>query len=180
MAHHEAPAHHEDHASFKGAPTRIRRPMVLALGITVVFGAVEIVGALFTDSLALLADAGHMLSDVGALLMALSAMWLAQRPHTSTRSYGYLRAEVLAALLNGLVLWAIAGYIFWEAAHRFTDVPEVRSAPMLVVAVIGLGANLSLRSSYQKTQKRASISEEPSSTLWETYWVRWELSWLES
>ena len=142
MAQHEAPAHQEDHASFKGAPARVKRPMVLALGITVTFGAVEIVAALLTGSLALLADAGHMLSDVGALLMALTAMWLAQRPHTSTRSYGYLRAEVLAALLNGLVLWAIAGYIFWEAARRFADVPEVESAPMLAVAVAGLGANI--------------------------------------
>jgi cobalt-zinc-cadmium efflux system protein len=142
MAHHEIATHHEDRAIFTGAPSRTRRPMVLALGITVAFGAVEIAGALLTGSLALLADAGHMLSDMGALLMALSAMWLAQRPHTTTRSYGYLRAEVLAALLNGLALWAIAGYIFWEAAHRFVDVPEVRSAPMLVVAVLGLGANL--------------------------------------
>ena len=125
-----------------GLPPRQRRPLVLALGITSIVLAVEVAGGLLTGSLALLADAGHMASDVGALGLALLAMWIARRAHSPRRTYGYLRVEVLAALANGVLLWAVAGYIFWEAAGRFASVPEVRSGPMLAVAAAGLTANL--------------------------------------
>jgi cobalt-zinc-cadmium efflux system protein len=114
--------------------------MVLAL--TVAFTAVEVVGGLLTDSLALLADAGHMLSDNLALGVALLAVWLAGRPSTPDRSFGYQRAEILAALVNGLVLVALAIWIFVEAWGRLSDPPEVLAGWVAVVAVVGLAVNL--------------------------------------
>jgi cobalt-zinc-cadmium efflux system protein len=100
------------------------------------------VGGILTNSLALLADAGHMASDIGALGLSLGALWLASRPPSQQRTYGFHRAEVLAALLNSLTLMAVAGYIFWEASRRLADPPDVHSGPMLAVAALGLGANL--------------------------------------
>ncbi len=118
------------------------RPLVFALAITGTFLVIEVVGGLLTNSLALLADAGHMATDVAALLLALGAIWLARRPATPQRSFGYLRAEVLAALLNAATLVAISFYIFWEAFQRIGDPPHVDSGPMLAVAVAGLLANV--------------------------------------
>ena len=118
-----------------------RRPLVIALAITALFLVAEVIGALVTDSLALLADAGHMATDVAALALSLVAIWLARRPATPERSFGYLRAEVLAALINAGSLVAISGYIFWEAIQRLGSPPPVDSGPMLVVAIAGLGAN---------------------------------------
>jgi cobalt-zinc-cadmium efflux system protein len=103
---------------------------------------VEVIGGLWTGSLALLADAGHMLTDVGSLCMSLLAVWFAQRPPTPLNTYGYLRTEILAALANGVVLFLVAGYILYEAFQRVWEPPEVRSGPMLVIAVLGLGVNL--------------------------------------
>lgn len=123
-------------------PARVdRRPLAIALAITAVFLIVEVVGGLLTGSLALLADAGHMLTDVAALALALFATWLARRPATPARSFGYLRAEVLAALANAAALIAISLLIFWEALRRLGAPPEVDSGPMLIVAVAGLLAN---------------------------------------
>jgi cobalt-zinc-cadmium efflux system protein len=118
-----------------------RRPFVIALSITAIFLVVEVAGGLLTNSLALLADAGHMATDVGALALALTATWLASRPATAARSFGFYRAEVLAALLNAAALLAISGYIFWEAFHRLSEPPAVESGPMLLVAVAGIVAN---------------------------------------
>lgn len=115
--------------------------MAAALGITTFFMVVEVVGGVLTNSLALLSDAGHMLSDSSALGLSLLAIWLAARPHAPGRTFGYHRAEILAALANGLTLVAISLYVFWAAAQRFSDPPDVQSAPMLVVAVVGLSAN---------------------------------------
>jgi cobalt-zinc-cadmium efflux system protein len=114
--------------------------MVLAL--TVAFTAVEVVGGLLTGSLALLADAGHMLSDNLALGVALLAVWLAGRPSTPDRSFGYQRAEILAALVNGLILVGLAIWIFVEAWGRLSDPPEVLAGWVAVVAVVGLAVNL--------------------------------------
>lgn len=118
-----------------------RRPLVIALAITTTFLVAEVIGGLLTNSLALLADAGHMATDVAALALALFAIWLARRPATPERSFGYARAEVLAALVNAGSLIAISIYIFWEAFNRIGDPPEVESGPMLAVAVAGLAAN---------------------------------------
>lgn len=121
---------------------RSRRALAAALGITTFFMVVEIAGGVITNSLALLSDAGHMLSDASALGLGLFAIWLAGRPHTPGRTFGYHRAEILAALVNGVTLGAISVYIFREAARRFSDPPEIQGAPVLVVAVVGLAANI--------------------------------------
>lgn len=117
------------------------RPLLIALGITSLFLVAEVIGGLLTNSLALLADAGHMATDVAALALALFAMWLARRPATAERSYGFYRAEVLAALVNAATLVAISIFIFWEAFGRIGEPPEVDSGPMLAVAAAGLVAN---------------------------------------
>jgi len=119
-----------------------RRPMVLALTITSVFLIIEVIGAYISNSLALLADAAHMLTDVAAIALALFAMSLARRPATPERTFGFMRAEILAALVNAVALIVMAIYIFWEAWHRLQDPPEVQTNSMLLVAVAGLCANI--------------------------------------
>ena len=121
---------------------RSRRALALVLGLTATYTVVELVAGLLTGSLALLADAGHMLGDVGALGLALVAAWLASRPATPDRSFGFQRAEILAALVNGLVLVAIAIWIFIEAIGRLDDPPEILGGWMLAVALLGLAVNL--------------------------------------
>ena len=118
-----------------------QRPLALALAITVIFLGVEVAGGLLTNSLALLADAGHMATDAASLALALFAVWLARRPATPARSFGFYRAEVLAALANAATLIVICFFIFWEAARRIIEPPAVDTLPMLVVAVLGLAAN---------------------------------------
>jgi cobalt-zinc-cadmium efflux system protein len=121
---------------------RNRRLLAIVLALTLAFTAVEVVGGLLTGSLALLADAAHMLSDNLALGIALLAVWLAGRPSTPERSFGYQRAEILAALVNGIVLVALAIWIFIEAWGRFSDPPEVLAGWVALVAVVGLAVNL--------------------------------------
>jgi len=116
--------------------------LVWVLGLTAGFMVIEAIGGWWTNSLALLADAGHMLTDVGALSMSLLAVRFAQRPPTSMNTYGYLRTEILAALTNGVVLFFIAGYILYEAFHRIWAPPEIHSGPMLAIASVGLAVNL--------------------------------------
>jgi cobalt-zinc-cadmium efflux system protein len=119
-----------------------RRVLAAVLGLTVAFTIVEVVGGLLTDSLALLADAAHMLSDNLALSLALVALWLAGRPSTPQRSFGYQRAEILAALANGVILVLLAIWIFVEAWGRMMDPPEVLAGWVAVIAVAGLVVNL--------------------------------------
>jgi cobalt-zinc-cadmium efflux system protein len=114
----------------------------MALALTAAYTVVEVVGGIYTGSLALLADAVHMLSDNLALALALAAAWLAPRPATPGRSYGYKRAEVLAALANGVLLVALSIWIFVAAIQRLTDPPEVLGGWMLVIAVVGIAVNL--------------------------------------
>ncbi len=121
---------------------RNRRTLGYVLALTVAITVVEVIGGLLTGSLALLADAVHMLSDNVALGLALVAVWLAGRPSTPERSFGYQRAEVLAALVNGLILVGLAIWIFVEAFGRFSDPPEVLGGWMLAVALVGLAGNL--------------------------------------
>lgn len=117
------------------------RPILIALLITFTFMLIEAVGGWLTNSLALLADAGHMLTDVAALALALFAMWLARRPATPERSFGFLRVEVLAAFINAVTLVVLTVFIFVEAFRRVSEPPEVDSVPMLLVAFAGLVAN---------------------------------------
>jgi cobalt-zinc-cadmium efflux system protein len=130
------------HAHQHGGRARSRRALALVLVLTAAYTVVELVAGLLTGSLALLADAGHMLGDVGALGLALGAAWLASRPATPDRSFGFQRAEILAALVNGLVLVAIAIWIFIEAIGRLDDPPGILGGWMLAVAVVGLAVNL--------------------------------------
>jgi len=95
------------------------RPIAITLALVVLYMGLEVIGGVLSGSLALLADAGHMLSDAGALALTLFAMKMARRRPTAERTYGYYRAEILAALANGATLVAIAIYIFLEAYERF-------------------------------------------------------------
>jgi cobalt-zinc-cadmium efflux system protein len=118
------------------------RTLGIVLGLTLAYTVAEVAGGLFTDSLALLADAGHMLSDSSSLAIALLAAWLALRPATPERSFGFRRAEILAALFNGVALVAISIWIFIEAFRRLSDPPDVLGGWMLVIAVGGVAVNL--------------------------------------
>jgi cobalt-zinc-cadmium efflux system protein len=119
-----------------------RRPLLLALITQLIFFVVELVGGLLTNSLALIADAGHMLSDVVALGLSLLALIYTQKPHTAQKTYGYHRLEILVALVNGLVLWAIAAYILYTAYFRFSEPPAIASLPLIIIAGMGLLVNL--------------------------------------
>ena len=101
----------------------------------------EVVGGIVSNSLTLLADAGHMLTDVGALAFSLFVAWLSRQPATSQKTYGYLRWEILAALLNGAVLLAVSAAIVWEAIQRFRSPEPVQTGVMLVIGVGGLLVN---------------------------------------
>jgi cobalt-zinc-cadmium efflux system protein len=111
------------------------------LGLSLAILAVELIGGIAANSLALLADAGHMLTDVAGVGMALLAIWFAGRGPTGGRSYGYLRVEILAAVANAFLLFAVAVFILFEAWRRLSDPPEIASGLMLAVALVGLAAN---------------------------------------
>jgi cobalt-zinc-cadmium efflux system protein len=119
-----------------------RRALQITFALTLVYFIVELIGGLLTNSLALLADAAHMLTDVGGLALALFATWIAKKPATPQKTYGYYRVEILAALANAVVLFLISFYILYEAYRRFEEPPEVASVPMLLIAVIGLAINV--------------------------------------
>ena len=115
-----------------------------ALAITATFMVVEVVGGLVAGSLALLADAGHMLTDTAALALAWAAAQLASRPSSPRRSYGYHRAQVLAAFVNALALLAVVAWIVVEATHRLAEPQPVAGATMLGVAMAGMAANVAV------------------------------------
>jgi len=119
-----------------------RRRLAVVLVLTVAVMAAEVVGALVSGSLALLADAGRMATDALGVALALGAVSLAQRPARGRRTFGWQRAEILAAVANGLLLLGVAGYVLVEAVRRVGDPPEIGSGVMLGVALAGLVANL--------------------------------------
>jgi len=127
--------HHHRHAAN-------RRRLTLALLLAAAYLVAEIVGGLLSGSLALLADAGHMFSDVAALALSLFALWIADRPPTPRRTYGYYRAEILAALMNGAALVAVSLFIFIEAWRRLHNPPQVIGSLMMAVAIGGLAVNV--------------------------------------
>ncbi len=135
-------AHDHNHAHGLTATGKHRRRLLAVLAITVAVVLVQVVGAALSGSLALLADAGHMLSDAAGVFIALLAAWIAARPASDLRTYGYQRAEVLAALANALVLVVISVVIFTEAIRRIGAAPEVQTDIMLYAAVLGAAANL--------------------------------------
>ncbi|MBX9604682.1 MAG: cation diffusion facilitator family transporter [Gammaproteobacteria bacterium] len=124
------------------AAGRHKSRLVAALALTATFMTVEVVGGLWTGSLALLADAAHMLTDAGGLALALIAIRFSERPATPQRTYGYVRMEILSALTNAVVLLLLTIYILYEAYQRFLNPPDILGGPMLVVAVVGLAVNL--------------------------------------
>lgn len=136
-AHHPSHSHHF-HFSGGGTAQAISK----AILITLVFMVVELVGGILSNSLALVSDAAHMLTDVGAMLLSLFACWVARKPVTPTMSFGYHRAEILGALLSGLLIWLIVGVLIYEAIVRLESPPEVKGPIVFIVASIGLAANL--------------------------------------
>ena len=137
--YNSAVAHEHSH---EDARDETRRALAITLALTASFTVAEVIGGLLTGSLALLADAGHMLSDNLSLGAALFAAWLAGRPGTPEKSFGYKRAEILAALANGVTLVAISIWIFVEALWRLQDPPEILGGPMLAIAGLGLFVNV--------------------------------------
>lgn len=119
-----------------------KRVLLISFIIITIFMIVEVIGGILTQSLALLADAGHMLSDSISLLIALIAFKLGERAANHRNTYGYKRFEILAALFNGAALLIISIYIFYEAFQRLFDPPEVASTGMLIIASIGLIVNI--------------------------------------
>ena len=136
---HDHSGHSHDHGIRREGN---KKGLLIALVITFGIMVAELVGGWLTNSLALLSDAGHMLSDVGSLALSLVAVWFSARPASNKKSYGYFRFEILAALLNGATLFFIAGFIIWEAYHRLASPPVVGSQTMMIIAFIGLVANL--------------------------------------
>src|SRR5215210_2623158 len=129
-----------DHGG-RSAPRELRS-LGIALALIAGFLVAEVVGGILAHSLALLADAAHMLGDAGSLALALFAVWIAGRPPTPERSFGYRRVEILAALANGVVLVAVAIWIFVEAADRLADPPTPLGGWILALGAIGLAVNL--------------------------------------
>ena len=147
-----------------------RPALVTTLGLTVAFMLVEFAAGLWTGSLALVADAGHMLTDAGALALALFASWIAGRPPTPEKTYGYYRAEILAALVNAVLLLIVAGVVLYEAWHRIVAPAPVLGVPMAVVAAVGLGINVTgawllHRGAHESLNVRAAYLEVLSDAL---------------
>jgi cobalt-zinc-cadmium efflux system protein len=118
------------------------KPLWWAFGLTSVFLVAEVIGGLITNSLALLSDAAHMGTDVIALAISLFAVRMSRKPADAKRTYGFARMEAIGALVNGGMLFLVAGYILWEAVGRFRQPPDVASTGMLVIAALGLVVNL--------------------------------------
>ena len=130
------------HCNCHSHTTNNKKALIFALGITAFIMIVEFWGGIITNSLALLSDSGHMLSDVSALAFSLFALWISGKPATERKTFGFYRLEILAALFNGVTLFVIAAFIVWEAVHRLALPPEVSSGSMMIVAAVGLVANL--------------------------------------
>lgn len=137
--HHGHGGHHHGHGHGQAAN---RRRLATALVLTTGYMLAEAIGGWYANSLALLADAGHMLSDAGALALSLFALWIAQKPATPERTYGYHRTEILAALANGATLVAISLFIFVEAWERFREPQPVAGWTVMWIAIGGLLVNL--------------------------------------
>jgi cobalt-zinc-cadmium efflux system protein len=148
--------HHHDHGDHSHSHSLIvkrepgdaanraseRRKLALTIVVTTAILIAEVVGGFLSHSLALLSDAGHMLSDVVAMVLSLVALVLATRPADARRTYGWYRLEILAALLNGLTLIALSGGVIWAGIHRLGAPAEIHTRMMMIIAGIGLAANL--------------------------------------
>ncbi len=139
---HDHHGHAHDHAAELREASR--RSLIIAFVLIAGFMVAEVIGGILSGSLALLADAGHMLTDAASIALALVAVWIAGRPESIERTFGYQRTEVLAAAFNALSLWVIAGWIVWEAIERFVNHHEIHidGGLMLIVGGIGLLVNI--------------------------------------
>lgn len=124
------------------AGTSHKKSLKIVFAITALYLIVEVVVGLMSNSLALLSDAAHMLTDVGGQALSLFAIWMASKPVSKTKTYGYLRTEIFSAIINAVVLLFISGFILYEAYQRFQEPPKVAGIPMLIVAFCGLVVNL--------------------------------------
>ena len=131
------------------------RRLGAALALIVAFMVAEVVAGILADSLALLSDAAHMLTDAVALALALAALRLAQRPPAGSFTYGLRRAEILSAQVNGITLLLLGALIVYEGVRRLIDPPAVEGAPVLVVAVVGIGINLVAARLLASTERRS-------------------------
>jgi len=118
-----------------------RGRLVMVFALTLVVFVIELVGGLVSNSLALLADAGHMFTDVAGIGLALLAIWFAGRPANGGRTFGYLRLEILAAVVNAVLLFGVSAFILFEAWRRLSEPPDIATGLMLAVALVGLAAN---------------------------------------
>lgn len=130
--------HTQHHLGHTGQNSALISALLLTLG----FGLVEAMAGWWSGSLALMSDAAHMVTDASSLGLAAAAAWLARRPPSLRHSYGLVRAEVLAALVNGLTMLVLVGFIVFEAIQRFTTPHAIEGKVVIVVAIIGLGVNL--------------------------------------
>jgi cobalt-zinc-cadmium efflux system protein len=146
--------HAHDHAVGRAED---RRRLLLVLLVTLTVVVVEVVGAVVSGSLALLADAGHMLTDAAGIVVALSASLLAARPVTARRTYGYHRAEIFAAVLNALVLLGVCGYLAYAGTRRLVDPADVEGGQLLAFAAVGLASN-ALSLSLLRTRRDSSLN----------------------
>lgn len=141
-----------------------RRALGLSLAFTVLLGAVQVVGGFAIGSLALLADAAHNVSDGAAIGLALAAAWLAGLPARGARTFGWKRAEVLAALVNALALLVVGALILWEAARRLDDPPDVDGLGVILLGGVGLVANgvpvwlMATRADHRDLNVRAALA----------------------
>jgi cobalt-zinc-cadmium efflux system protein len=118
-----------------------RRRLTIVMVVTALYFVAELVGGIYSNSLALLSDAIHMLTDLGALSLGLFTLWISTRPATAGKTYGYVRAEILGALFNGLFLWLLVGFIWFEAASRLTSPPTVQALTVIIIAAVGICVN---------------------------------------
>ena len=130
--------HSQDH---HGEISTDRHRLLIVLAITVLFFAAELIGGYYANSLALMTDAVHILTDIAALSLTLLTLWISARPASSAKTFGYLRAEILGALFNGLLLWVLVVFVWFEAAQRLRNPPAVHSQTMMALATLGIAVN---------------------------------------
>ena len=140
----QAHAHEHGHSHAPALTTDNQRAVLLALVLTAAFLGVEVAGGLLSGSLALIADAGHMLTDVVALALAWAGFHFGQRASNASKTFGYLRLEVLAGFINALTLFGLVLWVAWEAVARLRAPAPVLAGPMFVVALLGLAVNVAV------------------------------------
>ena len=140
--HNHSHQHHHEEGDAHSHQTHLQKKFKIAVVVTFLVFLGELIGGIWSGSLALLSDAAHMMSDVLSLLISWLAIYLSTRPATASRTFGYHRAEVFAAFLNGVSLIAISGWIFYEAYNRYISPTEIKVTAMFIVACLGFVANL--------------------------------------